>query len=45
MSRTNEKKMNDKKNVQEAAGWAIAHFPVVGHDTVDCMATGKGPGA
>ena len=39
-----KKKKSEKKNVQEAVGWATADFPVLSRDTVDCIVTGKGAG-
>ena len=44
MSRTNEKKMNEKKkNMQRKLGWATAHFPVL--VAIQCVVSRQaGPG-
>ena len=31
--------MNKKKKRAEEAGWATAHFPALGHDTMCCIVT------
>ena len=31
--------MSEKKNCAGGAGWATAHFFVLGHDTANCIVT------